>query len=60
MGSLGIWEILVIGVILVFIFGAKKLPQLGEGLGKGIRNFKSSVTGADDKVEDAGDNTKTS
>lgn len=42
-------ELLIVGGIAVLIFGAKKLPELGAGLGKGIRNFKSAVTGADDK-----------
>lgn len=54
MGFIGVPELLVIGGIVVVLFGAKKLPQLGEGLGKGIRNFKSAVGGADEKkVEDA-------
>lgn len=53
MGSIGLQELLLVGLLVVVFFGAKKLPLLGEGLGKGIRNFKSAVTGADDKkVED--------
>ena len=50
MGSFGLPELLVIGGLIIIIFGAKKLPLLGEGLGKGIRNFKSAVSGADEKV----------
>lgn len=42
-GSLGLPELLVILVIVLIIFGAAKLPQLGKGLGEGIRNFRSSL-----------------
>ena len=50
-GPLGWGEILVIAVLVILIFGAKKLPQLGAGLGQGIRNFKKSVTGQDESEE---------
>jgi sec-independent protein translocase protein TatA len=43
MGSLGMPELLVILVIVVIIFGAGKLPQIGENLGKAIRNFRKST-----------------
>lgn len=42
--NLGIGEILVILVIALLIFGPSKLPQLGDALGKGIRNFKKATT----------------
>ena len=42
-GSLGFPELLLLLAIVVIIFGASKLPQLGKGLGEGIRNFKESV-----------------
>ncbi len=42
-GSLGVPELLLIFLIVIIIFGAGKLPQLGKGLGEGIRNFKDSV-----------------
>jgi sec-independent protein translocase protein TatA len=42
-GGIGIPELLIILVIVLIIFGANKLPQIGEGLGKGIRNFKKGV-----------------
>ena len=42
-GGIGMPELLVILVIVLIIFGANKLPQIGEGLGKGIRNFKKST-----------------
>ena len=43
MFGIGMPELLVILVIILIIFGAGKLPQIGEGLGKGIRNFKKST-----------------
>lgn len=42
-GSLGPGEIILILVVLLLVFGAKRLPELGGALGKGIREFKSSV-----------------
>jgi sec-independent protein translocase protein TatA len=46
-GSFGWMELLLILVIVLIIFGAGKLPQLGEGLGKAIKGFKKSVHEAD-------------
>ena len=43
MPSLGPMELLLILVIVLVIFGASRLPQLGKGLGEGIRNFKQSM-----------------
>ncbi len=45
---LGFGEILLILAVALLIFGPSKLPQLGEALGKGIRNFKKSSEGNDD------------
>ena len=46
-GSLGFTELILILFIVLIIFGAGKLPQLGEGVGKAIRGFKKSVHEAD-------------
>ncbi len=46
-GSLGFTELILILFIVLIIFGAGKLPQLGEGVGKAIRGFKKSVNEAD-------------
>jgi sec-independent protein translocase protein TatA len=43
MFGLGIGELLIILVIVLIIFGAGKLPDIGEGIGKGIRNFRKAV-----------------
>jgi len=47
---MGIGEILVILVVVLLIFGANKIPQLGDALGKGIRNFKKA-TKDDDAID---------
>jgi sec-independent protein translocase protein TatA len=45
---IGLPEILVLLVIVLIIFGPKKLPELGRSLGRGMREFKDSITGKDD------------
>jgi sec-independent protein translocase protein TatA len=46
--NLGMGELVVILMLVVLIFGATRLPQLGEGIGKAIANFKRAVGGDDD------------
>ena len=43
MGSIGMPELMIIMVIVLIVFGAGKLPQIGENLGKAIKNFKMST-----------------
>lgn len=47
-------ELLIIGFIVVLLFGANKLPALGAGLGQGIRSFKKAFAGDDDKPGQGG------
>ena len=51
-GNIGIIELVIILAIIMLIFGARKLPEIGSSLGKGIRTFKSAVTGEDEKERD--------
>lgn len=50
MFGLGAQELLIIFGIVVVLFGAKRLPQLGSGVGKGIRNFKKGLSSDDDET----------
>lgn len=54
--NLSLWHLLILLVVVFLIFGVRRLPELGSGLGKGIREFKKGIK--DDKtseVEDASD-----
>ena len=48
LGGIEMPELLVILVIILIVFGASKLPQIGDGLGKGIRNFKKNIKGREE------------
>tara|TARA_B100000945_G_scaffold282629_1_gene251167 strand:+ start:223 stop:411 length:189 start_codon:yes stop_codon:yes gene_type:complete len=49
--GIGPLEIFLIFVIIMVVFGVGKLPEVGEGLGRGIRLFKNSLAGKEDKAE---------
>lgn len=49
-GNLGVWEILMILVVVMLLFGAKRLPEMGASIGKGIREFKRSLTQTEDAI----------
>tara|TARA_B100001250_G_scaffold373002_1_gene358866 strand:- start:103 stop:336 length:234 start_codon:yes stop_codon:yes gene_type:complete len=51
----GGWEMVVIAIVILLLFGAKKLPELARGLGQGIREFKGAVDGVKDEINDAKD-----
>lgn len=50
-GGLGIWELLLIFFIVLLFFGARRLPEIGGSLGKGIREFKDSLEGVGDEMK---------
>lgn len=50
-GPVGPTELLIIILILVFVFGARRIPELGKSLGEGIKNFKRSITSKEEKEE---------
>jgi sec-independent protein translocase protein TatA len=47
-GWIGPWEIAILLVIVLLVFGPKRLPEMGKSLGKGMREFKASITGKDE------------
>jgi len=51
MFGLGIWELVIILVIVLLLFGARRLPEVGSGIGAGIKNFKNAIKNEDDKDE---------
>lgn len=53
MFGLGTQELLIILVLVMIIFGAGKLPQVGGALGKGLRNFKKGMNDAEEEIEEA-------
>lgn len=50
MGNLGFSEIMIILVVVLLVFGAKRLPEIGASMGKGIREFKKSLSSAEEAV----------
>lgn len=53
LGGLGLPEILLIVLVVLLLFGGKKIPELMKGIGKGVRSFKDGVNGVEDKEEDS-------
>ena len=51
LGPLGLPELVIILIIIILIFGANRLPEIGRGIGKGIRNFKESTKEGADTAE---------
>lgn len=52
-GSLGGWEFVLIFLVVLLLFGAKRLPELARGVGKGIREFKGAVEGIEKELDEA-------
>jgi TatA/E family protein of Tat protein translocase len=48
--GVSIWELMILLIVLLLIFGAKRLPEMGRSLGKGMREFKDSVSGVEEAV----------
>lgn len=51
-GSLGFWEILLIALVVILLFGGKKIPELMRGLGKGVKNFKEGMKDVEEEVKE--------
>lgn len=51
-GGLGMYEILVIALVVLLFFGGKKIPELMKGLGKGVRSFKDGMKEVEKEVKD--------
>lgn len=58
--NLSAWEIILIVAVIILLFGAKKIPDLMHGIGKGIREFKKATTEEEPKKEDTSKEEKPS
>ena len=58
--SLGPWEIVLILLVVILIFGGKKIPELARGLGKGLREFKKTTREIKDEVDTVREDVKRS
>ncbi len=52
MGMPGIWELVIIFLIVLLVFGAGKIPKIAKDVGSGIKEFKKAVTGNDDENQE--------
>ncbi|MBN2246391.1 MAG: twin-arginine translocase TatA/TatE family subunit [Candidatus Aminicenantes bacterium] len=59
-GTIGPPELLIIFLIIIIIFGARRLPELGKSLGEGIKNFKKSISSKDKEENSSKDKTDSS
>ncbi len=60
LGNLGTGEIVIIAIVILLLFGGKKIPELMKGLGKGVKNFKDGVKGIEDEINLDDNNNKPS
>ena len=55
--NFGVWEVLIIALVVLLLFGGKKIPELMSGLGKGVKSFKKGMHEVEDEINNA-DNDK--
>ena len=51
LGNVGTGEIVIIAIVVLLLFGGKKIPELMKGIGKGVKNFKDGVKGLEDDIK---------
>lgn len=52
MGVIGPWQWVIIALVIILLFGGKKIPELMHGLGKGVKSFKDGIKEVDDEVKE--------
>lgn len=50
--AIGMWEWVIIAMVVLLLFGGKKIPELMKGMGKGVKAFKDGMNGVEDEVKD--------
>ena len=52
LGIVGPWEVVIIALVILLLFGGKKIPELMRGLGKGVKSFKDGIKDVEKEIED--------
>jgi len=52
LGVIGPWQIVIIALVILLLFGGKKIPELMKGLGKGVKSFKDGMKDVEDQIND--------
>lgn len=52
LGVIGPWELVIIGLVILLLFGGKKIPELMQGLGKGVKSFKKGYSEVENELND--------
>ena len=52
LGVIGPWQIIIIALVILLLFGGKKIPELMKGLGKGVKSFKEGMRDVEDQIND--------
>ena len=58
LGVIGPWQIVIIALVILLLFGGKKIPELMKGLGKGVKSFKEGMNEIEKEINDAGEEVK--
>ncbi len=53
LGVVGPWQIVIIALVILLLFGGKKIPELMKGLGKGVKSFKEGINEVEDQIKGA-------
>ena len=56
--NLGTGELIIIALIILLLFGAKKIPEMAKGIGKGIKEFKKGINEVEDEIKKSGEDEK--
>ena len=55
LGVIGPWQVVIIALVILLLFGGRKIPELMKGLGKGVKSFKEGMTEIEDQINQADD-----
>ncbi|MCR4823890.1 MAG: twin-arginine translocase TatA/TatE family subunit [Bacteroidales bacterium] len=58
LGVIGPWQIVIIALVILLLFGGKKIPELMKGLGKGVKSFKEGMNEIEEQINQADDTLK--